>query len=101
MCTVSMVGDYYIHRTLPETFPGVDTYKINSWPIRDLGLEIDGLKLDVSLLKIQIEELKKLLLAAKAYDEALGEPDCEVDEKVALIKKLAEIVGVDMKEVFS
>ena len=98
MCTVSMIGDYYTKRTFPETFPNVDIY---SWPTRDVATEVDTLKVDVALLKEQILELKKLLKAAKAYDEALGEPDCEVDEKVALIKKLAEIVGVDMKDVFS
>ena len=33
------------------------------------------------------------------YDEEYTEPHCEVDEKVAFIKKLAEYVGVDLTDV--
>ena len=47
-----------------------------------------------------MRELKKLLLAAKGYDEKTGQPDCETDDKVALIKAVAEAVGVDFDSVF-
>jgi hypothetical protein len=90
MCAVSMVGDYWRDRTFPESFPSYPSWPNRTPPSR---AEFDD-------LKRSIEELKKLLVAAKRYDVAQGEPDCEMDDKVALIKKLAEIVGVDMKEVF-
>jgi hypothetical protein len=32
-------------------------------------------------LKQEVEELKKLLKAAKAYDEATGQPNCEMRER--------------------
>jgi hypothetical protein len=48
-----------------------------------------------------MEELRKLLVAAKDFDVVTGQPDCEVDDKVALIKRLAELVGVDMSDVFN
>ena len=51
-------------------------------------------------LKAEVEELRRLLMAAKKFDEETKQPDCEMDEKVAFVKKLAEYVGVDMKEVF-
>jgi hypothetical protein len=47
-------------------------------------------------LKREVEELKKLLIAAKQYDDATGQPDCEQADKMALIRKLAELVGVDL-----
>lgn len=47
-----------------------------------------------------MQELKKLLLAAKEYDKNTGQPDCHADDKVALIKKIAELAGVNMDEVF-
>jgi len=51
-------------------------------------------------LKRSVEALKELLLAAKEYDRKMGEPDCEMEDKVALIKKLAEVVGVDLSQIF-
>lgn len=29
-----------------------------------------------------------------------GQPDCEMDDKVNLIKRVAELVGVDIKDIF-
>lgn len=52
-------------------------------------------------LKKEIEALKKVLIAAKIYDEETGQKDCDIDEKVDLIKKVANAVGVDLSEVFS
>jgi hypothetical protein len=54
--------------------------------------EFDALKRDV-------EEMKALLKRAKEYDERTGQADCENAEKVALIRKVAELVGVDLREV--
>lgn len=36
---------------------------------------------------------------AKAYDEANGEPECEIESKVALLRAVAEAVGVDLDDV--
>lgn len=33
-------------------------------------------------LKREVQELKKVLVAAKEYDDATGQPDCEMEEKV-------------------
>ncbi len=90
MCSTSMVGDYYKQNTFPQSFPQWG----GSVPTKFVSQE------EFDELKKSIEEIKILLLAAKKYDEAMNEPDCEMDEKVAMIKKLAEMVGVDLKEVF-
>ena len=44
--------------------------------------------------------MKKLLIRAAEYDKRNNEPNCEMEDKVALLKKVAEMVGVDLKEVF-
>ena len=93
MCTMSMVGDYWMRETplrFPQTFPGTGISPTVTGVSRQ---EFDALKRDV-------EELKALLVAAKRYDEATGQRDCETDEKVALIKRVAEMVGVDLGDVF-
>lgn len=51
-------------------------------------------------LKKELEALKELLLAAKRYDEATGQRDCEEADKVKLFRALAKLVGVDMSDVF-
>lgn len=52
-------------------------------------------------LRKTVEELKKVLVAAKLFDEATGQKDCEMEEKTALFKKLAEFLGIDVSEVFN
>lgn len=97
MCVVSMVGDYY-QQSLPQKYPetyerlligvGVTTYPTG--PSRD----------EFNELRREVLEMKELLKRAKAYDEKNGEPDCEMEEKVALLKKFAELVGVELDEIF-
>lgn len=96
MCVVSMIGDYG-SQILPKKYPWILDYpkeegktKILRHPSQD---EFDALKKEV-------EELKKLLLAAKRIDELTGQPDCEIEDKYAKLKKIAEIVGIDMDDVF-
>jgi hypothetical protein len=43
----------------------------------------------------------KTLVADKEYDAATGQPDCEMDDKVELLKRIAELVGVDVREVLA
>lgn len=94
MCIVSMIGDQW-GQDFPQKWPQYppytpgQTYVIETIPRHEF-----------EALKKEVEELKKLLLAAKKYDEATGQPDCEMDKKVEMIKAIAEALGVDMEEVF-
>lgn len=99
MCSVSMVGDYY-RDTFPQRpyWPAIQSTTLPAVPSVILQQpsisreEFDALKRDV-------EDMKELLRRAKAYDEANGEPDCEIDEKMVLLKKIAAVVGVDLDDV--
>lgn len=93
MCVVSAIGDYtakewkhWIYR--PEPWNPVIV------PPNPVSRE------EFEELKDKLEELKTLLLAAKAYDEKTSQPHCEVEDKVAVIKKLMEYFGVDSKDIF-
>lgn len=99
MCVVSNIGDQW-GRDFPERWPNVPVV-----PTTGTGTTVtinnpEITKEDFEALRKEVQELKKLLLAAKAYDEATGQPDCEMDEKVELIRRVAELVGVDVDEVF-
>ena len=102
MCTVSAVGDNW-----KDTFP----FRYPSWPyIHPSTIQtpnvngpviIQGVsQAEFDKLKKDVEELKELLKAAKKYDEATGQKDCEMDEKIEFIKKIADFVGVDLNDVF-
>ena len=90
MCVVSAVSDYYRHNTLPAT--SLDWSAAIANPL--------GYQVQIDQMRKDIEALRQLLIAAQKYDKAVGEPHCEDPEKVALIRKIAEVVGVDLKGIF-
>ncbi len=51
-------------------------------------------------LKKEVELMKKMLEAAKIYDKDTGQPDCEMEEKIDFLKKVAKLVGVNLEEIF-
>jgi len=90
MCTYSMVGDV-ARDWFPQRYPWT-TASPTTWTVDLVSKdEFEALKRDVELIK-------EMLKAAKVYDEKNGEPECETAEKVALIKKLAELVGVSLTD---
>lgn len=97
MCMVSNIGDNW-GQTFPQKWP-------NFWPVTKPpsfwpASPVDVSREEVEALRREIEELKKLLTAAKEFDKATGQPDCEMDEKVKMIKAIAKMVGVDLGNVF-
>lgn len=92
MCTVSMIGDHYgdMWRDRPW-YPQPSTAPVVIGP--------DITRAEFEDLKRQVSEMKELLKRAKKYDEDNGEPDCEVDEKMKLLRKIAKAVGVDLDDV--
>ena len=97
MCIVSNVGTGW-GETFPDRYPWIQPYVQPLAP--PIPVTVPGVSQEeFDRLKREVEELRKLLVAAKAFDAATGQPDCEVDEKVALIRKVAEYVGVDLEDV--
>lgn len=104
MCTVSNIGDYW-NRRWPAEYPWIEPYetpfdpnspmKIKPGPITITGVS----RQEFEALKKEVQELKELIKAAQKFDEATNQPHCEHEDKVALIKKIAELVGVDMTDV--
>lgn len=95
MCTVSNIGDGY-RDTFPDRWSGLPTPKpFEPWTLPDTIT-----KKEFDELKKEVQELKKLIKAAKRFDDKTNQTDCEMDEKVEFIKKIAD-VGVDLEDVFS
>lgn len=92
MCVVSMIGDYY-----EEKWNDPDYGKY--WSTVTVAGLSDVSREEFDKLKKEVEDMKKLLAKAKKYDEDHNEPNCEIDKKMAKLKKIAELVGVDLDDV--
>lgn len=113
MCVVSMVGDHYngkwlgsddyLGRTYPTIKPllGMIQKEIIVDPqiIALVSLQSTQ-QTELAALRKEVDEMKQLLVRAKAYDDANNEPNCEMEDKVELLKRVAAAVGVDLKDIF-
>ncbi len=91
MCVYSAFGDFYSEEWKkklinPNTNTPIDPVYYVSYITRQ---EFDE-------LKKQVEDMKKVLDIAAKYDKDTGQPECETEDKVALLKKLAKALGVDL-----
>lgn len=97
MCVVSMIGDHYHDKWNPY-FPQIPREKI---PVGDWEKLFNPppTKADYDTLKKEVEEMKELLKRAIKYDEDNGEPECEIEEKMKILKAVAKAMGVDLSDV--
>lgn len=97
MCIVSNVGDHYNDKwkerdwypNQPNTGPYVGT------------ITLEGVsRQEFDNLKKEVEEMKELLKMAKIIDDKTGQPDCEMEDKVAVLKAVAKALGISLEEIF-
>jgi len=88
MCTVSMIGDHFNDKWTQPPYQQIFTN------IPDVS------RAEFEALKKEVEEMKALLKRAKEYDEKNNEPNCEIEEKMAMLKKFADAVGISLDDVF-
>lgn len=86
MCVVSMIGDHFENKWTRPYY--VDTF--TNWA--SVSRE------EFEALKKEVLEMKELLKKALKYDEENGEPECQMEDKIATLKKVAKLVGVDLEE---
>lgn len=87
MCMISYVSQPYAEKWTP--------YTIGDYTIGEVGVS----KLEFDQLKNEVAALKDLMKAAKVFDSKTGNEDCQHEDKVAIIRRVAELVGVDMSDV--
>lgn len=95
MCVVSMVGDHYSDKWRTRDWyqtPFVQPFSINVEVVtRD----------EFERLKAEVAEMVALLKRAKKYDADNHEPDCELEEKMVVLRSVAKLVGVNLDEVLA
>jgi len=84
MCAVSMISDYYADKWTRTSV---------NFPVMTLLTSPE-----LEALRKEVEDLKGLLKVAKKYDEDNNQPDCEKADKVEIVKRVAELVGVELEE---
>lgn len=104
MCVVSMIGDHYHDKwkDFPWTSPNQLPQQPFNQPTKTLTdyLKPAPTKQEFDALKKEVEEMKELLKKAVAYDERNNEPHCEIEEKIATLKRMAEFAGISLDDVF-
>lgn len=89
MCVTSAIMTYETNRW-DRQWPG--WAGASTFPQTVTREEFDALRNDV-------RELKELLAQAQKFDAATGQPECELEEKVELVRKMAQFVGIDLDDV--
>lgn len=95
MCTVSMITDDWDkrHRDLIPTEP----YK----PVELPPYNIPAVsRKEFDELRKEVLELKELIKAAKKYDKATGQQNCEKPELVRVMRKLMQDLDIDPEDLF-
>jgi len=94
MCIVSYVGEAWEEKWRQPFYVPFTPEPVVNWNFTEINRE------EFEALKADVEELKRLLINAKELDKVTNQPDCEMEEKVAIIRKVADAVGVDLEEIF-
>lgn len=90
MCLISFIGDHYTEKWTPLLPPSFDLTRNDFAVTRD----------EFEMLRREVENMKAMLIKAKIWDEEHGEADCGMDEKLIVLRRIAEFVGIDLDEVF-
>jgi hypothetical protein len=88
VCVYSMVVDHYY-----------DDWFQRRWTTTVPDFEIRPVVVPAALpwqvpTQAEIDEFRKLLDRAREYEKRNNEPDCELEEKKARVRKLAEELGI-------
>lgn len=107
MCTYSMIGDYGRKRFEPYVCPPTAPQPYQPWEIQPYTAPSTGSgtitigipRSEFDALKREMEEIKELLKAAKRIDELTNQPDCENDEKLAVLRAVAKALDVNLDDI--
>lgn len=99
MCVVSVIGDHYHQKWNQPDYRDLIQRAQQNQTSTTLGAFIQISRVEFDALKKEVEEMKVLLAKAIEYDKKNNEPECQVEEKLATLKKVAELLGVDLSDI--
>lgn len=104
MCVVSMIGDFYRDKWEPKKIPDLDYIQVipnnpdpSYWQTHLNDNHVT--RAQYELLKKEVQDMKALLRLAVEYDKRTGQPDCEVESKIARLREVAKAFKIDIDEI--
>jgi hypothetical protein len=96
-----MIADDWTKRNRPRIDPFIVPYPAPSPPNWDniLPMLPQVSRQEFDDLKKEVEKLREDLIKAKKQDEEDGNPDCEMEEKIEFLRKVADFVGVPLEDI--
>ena len=96
-----MIGDFYRDKfTDPNRYPYLQPVTTPIYPFQVTYVPSytppSISREEFEALKQEVMDMKELLKRAIKYDEENNEPHSELNEKITVIQKIAELVGVDL-----
>jgi hypothetical protein len=95
-----MIGDHYNDKWKDKPWAQPQSMTIST-PEQQIVWNFYHIREEFDVLKKEVLEMKELLKRAVKYDERNDQPHCEMEDKVKLLKQVAEMVGVDLKDIFN
>jgi hypothetical protein len=96
MCSYSMIADHYGQKWRDQ-YPGINDLYRQPGGIGQVHVAGFVSKGEFDALKKEVADLKELLIKAKEYDARTGQPDCEAEDKTAILRAVAKLVGIDIE----
>ena len=90
-----MVSDHYQEKWTAPSYQSLLNPSAFSPPVSREEYERE-----IAALKKEVLDMKELLIKAKEYDEKNNEPHCEMEQKIAFLKKVGDVIGVDLSDIF-
>lgn len=97
MCVYSTMGDFFKDHwidKLKDLKKNIE--QPNTTPMDFTNIFNTVTRQEFEALKKEVENMKKILEVAAKYDKDTGQPNCETEDKVALLKKIAKALGVEL-----
>lgn len=99
MCIYSAIGDYY-DKNFQDNWPDIyRTVTQDSDAVTKADLEKLATKEDIARIEKTLVSIRELLKAAIKFDDETDQAHCENEDKVALLRKLGDVLGVDMRDI--
>jgi hypothetical protein len=92
-----MIGDHYMEKWAPRSWFEPHIYPGNGGPAVTFTQPAAITREEFDALRREVAEMKELLQRAKAYDERNNEPECELEAKMDVLRKVAKLVGAELE----